>query len=237
MPTQSPQIVEPQWVRWDEVIIPFRFLDLSRIEQLELLPGHAHYCMTGQYPDDREPRPQDPFTAWVTMAHLGLLKKGVVHSELDPDLDREQRLAAAFELLTDDELLVVETIAVPKRYREMSAQDLAEMIRTAGSYIDRMWAACWLTLVGWTESEECTFRDRSETPQGVGDDLKETVIKACAESVNDIGAEVKLIGRRLGICTTHYSLNGPPPYECMKNTVPLGPEWEQIIRIVPKKSN
>jgi hypothetical protein len=235
MATQSPQTVEPPRVRWDEVIIPFRFLDLSRIDELDLFPGRAHYLSSGSYPDGREPRPQDPFTAWVTMAHLGLIEKGVVHSELDPDLDREQRLAAAFELLTDEELLIVETIAVPKRYREMSAQELAEMVRTAASYIDRMWAACWLTLVGWTESEECTFRDLSDAPQGVGDELEETVIEACAESVNDIGAEVKLIGRRLGICATHYSLNGPPLYECMRDTVPLGPEWEQVIRIVPKK--
>lgn len=237
MTTQSPQTVEPPRVRWDQVIIPFRFLDLSRIDELDLFPGRAHYLSTGSYPDGREPRPQDPFTAWVTMAHLGLIEKGVVHSELDPDLDREQRLAAAFELLTDDELLIVETIAVPKRYREMSAQKLAEMVRTSASYIDRMWAACWLTLVGWTESKECTFRNESAMPQGVDNELEETVIEACAESVNDIGAEVKLIGRRIGICATHYSLNGPPPYELMKDTVPLGPGWKQVVRIVPEKAS
>jgi hypothetical protein len=237
MATQSPQKIEPPRVNEDEVIIPFKFLDLSRIEQLELLPGRAHYRLTGEYPDGREPRPQDPFTAWVTMAHLGLIERGGVHSELAPALDREQLLAAAFELLTDDELLVVETIAVPKRYREMSAQELAEMVRTAASYIDRMWAACWLILTGWAKSEECTFRDRSEMPQGIGDELEETVIEACTESVDDISAEVKLVGRRLGICETHYNLNGPPPYELMKETVPLGRGWKQVVHIVPETAS
>jgi hypothetical protein len=228
MTTASPHAIEQPRVRWDEVIIPFKFLDLSRIGQLELFPGKAHFLATGSYPPEREPRPQDPLTAWVTMAHLGLIETGVAHMEIKPELDRDQRLAEARELLTDDELLIVETIAVPKRYRELPADELEEMVRTAPSYIDRLWAACWLTLTGWTESKDCTF-DMSVQ----NDELEETVIAACIEAIGDNSPEVQLIGRRLGICAAHYSLNGPPPYELMKATVPLGPGWARRIRVVP----
>jgi hypothetical protein len=235
MAVPSPQTAEPPRVDWnDDLIIPFTFLNPSAIQQPELLPGQPHHRPAGPYPDGRERRPQDPFTAWVTVAHLGLIEKGKPLPELKAELDREQRLAEARELLTEDEMLIVESIAVPKRYREMSAQELVEMVRTAANYIDRMWAACWLTLVGWTESAECTFRDSSEMPQRMGDELEETVIEACAESFNDCSAEVKLIGHRLSICAQHYWLNGPPPYELMEKTVPLSSGWEQIIRIVPK---
>jgi hypothetical protein len=250
MATQSPQMTEPPPFSWDQVIIPFTFLHLSRIEQLELLPGYACYRLTGSYPEDRERRPQDPLTAWVTVAHLGLIEKGEPLPELDPELDREQRLDEASKLLTADELVIVETIAVPKRYRDLSALQLEAMVRTAPDYIDRMWAACWLTLVGWTESTESTFRDSSEMPANTCGELEETVIDAYAVSIGvtsrddvqgwrkvDDNPEVLLASRRLHICETHYSLNGPPSYELMKTTVPVGPEWEQVIRIVPRSAN
>jgi hypothetical protein len=39
------------------------------------------------------------------------------------------------------------------------------------------------------------------------------------------------------ICEVHYDLNGPPPYEFMRETVPSpGPEWSQMVRIVPRKA-
>jgi hypothetical protein len=236
MATQSQPATEPERRSyWDEVVIPFGFLDPSKIEQLDLFPGRPAYRATGEYPDRGEPRPYDPFTAWVTMAHLGLIEKDEPLPGLNPELDRDERLVEACKLLSTDELLIVESIAVPKRFREMSAEALVTMVRTAPDYIDRMWAACWLTLVGWTESTECTFRDSSEMPQRMGDELRETVIEARGENIADSGPEVTLIGRRLNICAKHYWLNGPPPYELMKDTVPLGPGWEQIVRIVPKR--
>jgi hypothetical protein len=42
----------------------------------------------------------------------------------------------------------------------------------------------------------------------------------------DKSYEVNLICHRLGICEIHYLLNGPPPYEYMRDTVPFGPGWK-----------
>jgi hypothetical protein len=44
----------------------------------------------------------------------------------------------------------------------------------------------------------------------------------------DESYEVTLIESRLSICDSHYNFNGPPPYELMKDTVPLGPGWRYI---------
>lgn len=81
-------------------------------------------------------------------------------------------------------------------------------------------------------------------------ELEETVVEAYAESIGvtsredelgwrrvDESPEVLLASRRLMICETHYSLNGPPPYELMKDTVPLGPGWKQVVRIVPETAS
>jgi hypothetical protein len=246
VPYQPPPKGEAPRVDWNEVIIPFKFFDLSRIEQLDPLDseGHLMHIATGEFPP-RERRPEEPFTAWVTMAHLGLIEEG--GPLLKAELTREQRLEAAREVLTEDELVIVETIAVPKRYRSIPAQELVEMIRTAPDYIDRMWAACWLILVGWTEGAECTFRNDSEMPPNMCSELEETVVEAYAESIGvssrddvlgwrrvDESPEVLLASRRLTICETHYSLNGPPPYEHTKNTVPLAPGWKQVVQVVPE---
>jgi hypothetical protein len=235
------QLDERRTANWDEVIIPFKFFDLSRVDMLEVLPGGGRVPVPV---GGREQPPNDPFTAWVTMAHLGLIEEG--GPLLKAELTREQRLEVARKVLTEDELVIVETIAVPKRYRQMPAQELVEMIRTAPDYIERMWAGCWLILVGWTESPDCAFRDLSEMPPDTtGGELEETVVNAYAESIgattqDDAGwrrvydsPEIQLTGRRLGICETHYFLNGPPPYEQMKDTIPLGPGWKQVVRIVP----
>jgi hypothetical protein len=139
----------------DRIIIPFKFLDLSQIDhRLDPLDsgGHLMKIATGEFPP-REPRPEDPLTAWVTLAHLGLIEEGAppLHWSKPQHLNREQRLEAAREVLSEAELLMVESIAVPKRYRTIPARELEEMIRTAPDYIDRMWAGCWLTLVGWAQ--------------------------------------------------------------------------------------
>lgn len=231
----------------DEIIIPFAFFDLSNITQLDPLDsdGHLMKIATGEYPP-RERRPYEPLTAWVTMAHLGLIEEG--GPLLRPELNREQRLEAARELLSESELILVESIAVPKRYRHIPARELEEMIRTAPDYIDRMWAGCWLTLVGWTESPAWSFRDVREMPPNMCDELEEAIVEAYGQSIGvtsrddvvgwrriDESYEANLISHRLSVCGTHYKLNGPPPYEYMKDTVPLGPGWKQVIRIVPDK--
>ncbi len=248
VPYLPPSKGEPSRVNENEIIIPFKFLDLAKIEQLDPMDrgGHLMHIATGTFPP-REPRPYDPFTAWVTMAHLGLIEEGGWYFK--PELTREQRLEHAREVLTEDELVIVETIAVPKRYRRMPAQELVEMIRTAPDYIDRMWAGCWLTLIGWTESPDCTFRDLPEMPPNMCSEMEETIVEAYAESIGvtsrddvvgwrrvDNSPEILLASRRLGICEGHYGLNGPPPYELMRVTVPLGPGWEQVVRVVPKQS-
>jgi hypothetical protein len=228
-----------------DVQVPFSFFDLMRLNLLDPLDedGKTMQILTGE-DTPHEPRPYDPLTAWVTLAYIGAIEEGgpILH----PSLNREQRLEAAHTVLSDEEVIVVETIAVPKRYRRLPARELEEMIRTAPDYLDRMWAGCWLELIGWTHSEDCSFRSLSaEHPF---DELEETIVEAYARSIGvtsredflgwyriDTGYEANLIGHRLGICSIHYRLNGPPPYEYMRDTVPLGPGWKQVIRLVPEK--
>jgi hypothetical protein len=232
----------------DEVIIPFKFYDLSRIGQLDPLDsgGHVMAVATGEHPAP-ERRPYEPLTAWVTLAHLGLVEED--NPLFKAELTREQQLEAARAVLTEPQLMLVESIAVPKRYRSLLVGELEEMIRTAPDYTDRMWAGCWLTLVGWTESPECSFRDQSETPSRMMGELEEAIVEAYAASIGvtsrddavgwrrvDESYEANLIGHRLTLCETHYDLNGPPPYECMAQTLPLGSGWKQVIRVVPEKA-
>jgi hypothetical protein len=228
-----------------DVQIPFCFFDMSTLDLLDPLDDDGRLMEIATGNDiPRERRPYDPLTAWVTMAYIGAIEEG--GPILKPELNREQRLALAQQVLTDEELIVVETIAVPSRYRKLAARQLEGVIRSAPEYIDRMWAACWLALVGWTKSAECSFRGMSdEFPMG---EIQEAIIEAYAHSIGvtsrddclgwtriDNGYEANLISHRLNICWTHYRLNGPPPYEHMKDTVPFGPGWKKVTRIVPDK--
>ena len=226
-----------------KVIVPFSFFDPTNLDQLDPLDNDRHLMKiaTGEYPS-REGRPYDPLTAWVTMAYIGAIEEG--GPLLKAELNREQRLEAAREVLSNEEVIVVESIAVPNHYRKLPARELEEIIRTAPDYIDRMWAGCWLELIGWTESPECSFGDPTEDfPCG---ELEERIVEAYAHSIGvtspdnflgwariDKGYEANLVSHRLSICSIHYQLNGPPPYEYMCDTVPLGPGWRQVVRIVP----
>jgi hypothetical protein len=249
---QAPERRKVAYLNDDAIIIPFKFLNLplSRIDELDPLDsgGHLMKIATGEYPP-REPRPHEPMTAWETLAHRGLIEEGAppLRSDKPGHLNREQRLEAAREVLSEAELLLVESIAVPKRYRTIPARELDEMIRTAPDYIDRMWAGCWLTLI-WTESPDCTFRDLSEMPPNMCGEMEETIVEAYAATIGvtsradvvgwrrvDDSYETNLISHRLAVCEGHYAINGPPPYEQMKDTLPLGPGWTQVVRIVPEK--
>lgn len=226
------------------VQVPFWFLDAGKLaDKLNLFDDGATiwWIATGEHTAP-PPRPYDPLTSWVALAIVGGLEQG--GPCLEPRLDREARLKLAGDILSDEELLIVETIAVPKRYRCLPALELEDMIRTASSYVDRLWAACWLTLTGWTESHDCSFQDISPTyPSG---ELNEAVRAAYAREhgvANDadlvgtarIGQtrEACLIHERLLICETHYGLNGPPPHEHTRHTIPSGQGWRRIVHVVP----
>jgi hypothetical protein len=248
MPERRPTTDRPK-VSWyiGNVMVPFRFFDETNLNQLDLLDdeGVVWEVLT-QKPITREPRPHDPFTAWVAFAYMGFIEKG--GPILRPELNREQRLEVAHAVLTEEEVVVVETIAVPEHYRKLPARELEQMVRTAPDYIDRMWAGCWLELIGWTRSPECAFRPMHEMPPDRMDDLEETIVEAYARSIGvtsqadklgwhriDTGYEANLVSLRLTICGTHYNLNGPPPYQYTKDTIPFGPSWKQVVRLVPER--
>jgi hypothetical protein len=226
-----------------DVQIPFSFLDPTRRQKLMRDGGELMEIAVGRH-SAREPRPQDPLTVWVTLAHLGVIEEG---GPIFRSLDREERLAAAREVLSEEEAIVVETIAVPLQYRRRPARELEEMIRTAPGYTDRMWAGCWLILLGWTNSPDCSFAGEcDEFPMG---ELEETIVEAHAQSLGvtsrsdilgwrqvDDHYETQLISHRLCICAVHYDLNGPPEYERMRDTVSLRPGWKQIVTIVPEST-
>jgi hypothetical protein len=227
------------------VQVPFCFLESAKLaDRLNLFDDGAVIwkVVNGQLPPPA-PAPYDPLTSWVALAYLGGLEEG--GPCLKPELNREARLAIAGGILEREELLVVETIAVPRRYRNRGAYELEETIRSATSYVDRLWAACWLTLIGWTESAQCSFADVSpEFPMGEIDHRIRSAYM-CERGLSDtsdlfsrarIGGspEATLIHRRISICQTHYKLNGPPPYECVRQTLPPEPGWREVLRLVPR---
>lgn len=227
-----------------KVQVPFWFLDRAKLlDKLDLFDEGALVwrAATGETPAPACP-PYDPLTSWVALAYVGGIERG--GPCLEPGLDREARLDLAREVLSDEELLVVETIAVPHRYRCMPAPELEAMVRRADSYLDRLWAACWLILIGWTASRHCSFRDvSSEHPLGEIDEAvrcayaREHRVAGDADLLGQarIGRmpEANLIHRRLAICQTHYGLNGPPPYDCVRQTIPEGSGWKRVVRLVP----
>jgi hypothetical protein len=229
-----------------EIVIPCAFFDLDKLYLLDLFDkeGRVVEALTGEIVP-REKPPYDPLTAWLTMAILGLIERG--GPLLAPGLDRDRRLDLAREVLNEDEFAIVETIAVPRRYREMEATHLAAMVRTAKSHLDRMWAACWLILVGWTRSADCTFRQISEMPQGSLGELEEMVVDGFARGIGVRGrddivgwcrieesCEAQWISWRLGTCETYYEVNGPPPYECVQRTVAGHRGWKKMVRLLPE---
>jgi len=225
------------------VQVPFWFFDRSKLGiKLNLFDdgGAVWWAATGEEPPLPCP-PHDPLTSWVALAYVGGIETG--GPGLDPMLDREARLQVASEILNEEELFVVETIAVPRRYRRLAARELEQMIRGAPSYVDRLWAACWLTLIGWTESGQCSFKDVCpEFPMG---ELDESVRMAFLREQDVAGEDVVgtarigrteesgLIHRRISICQTYYGLNGPPPYEYVRDTIPALPGWKTVSRLIP----
>jgi hypothetical protein len=240
---RSPKPVRDVPTFTGDVQIPFWAFGGRLTEHLELSDDDAAIWQiaTGDEAPPLE-RPNDPLTAWVALAYHGGIELG--GPVLRRELDREQRLDVAKQVLSEDEWLVVETIAVPRRYRRKPARQLEEIIRNAADYRDRMWASCWLTLVGWTLSEQCSFGDVSKQyPLG---ELEHTILDCYAQSRGVNGRsdtvgwrricgeyETNLVLHRLAICEVHYKLNGPPPYDEMRDTVPGGDGWKEVVRLVP----
>jgi hypothetical protein len=226
------------------VQVPFSFLDEENLSRhLDLFDADATVwrAATGSEPPPAE-RPYDPFTAWVALAFLGGIERG--GPVLNPELGRRERLALAKQVLSEQELLVVETIAVPAHYRKLDAHKLERIIRT-DAYPDRVWASCWLTLIGWMNSPSCSFADVCEEyPLG---ELEQTLVRsyAASQGITDerdlIGwrricgdYETNLLLHRLTICEVHYELNGPPPYQHTRQSIPLKDGWKQVVRVVPQ---
>lgn len=233
--------------RFERAQVPFWFFDSAQMElKLNLFDEGALIwrSATGEDPAPPQP-PHDPFTSWVALAYVGGIEKN--GPCLKAELDRAARLKVAGEVLTDDELVVVEAIAVPKRFRKLDAVTLEALVRNADSYVDRLWAGCWLTLIGWTESRQCSLKDVcAEHPMG---ELDEAVRSAFARehgvaSAQDVIGTVRvgrtrdadLIDLRINICQAHYALNGPPPYEYVNDTVAPAPGWKLVARLVPDGS-
>jgi hypothetical protein len=243
---------EPRHVRdvpsfTGNVQVPFFFYEEGALARhLDLFDREADVWReaTGQEAPKLQ-RPDDPLTAWVALAYLGGIEAG--GPVLPEELDRQTRLELAAKVLSPEELLVVETIAVPARFRRLRADWLEAVVLHGGRYEDRLWSACWLILTGWTTRSGCDLREvTAEYPMGR---LEHAVLDAYARSVGvDWKADVfgwkrlsadyesNLILHRLDICDMHYRLNGPPPYECMKDTVAIGAGWRPVVRLVPDRS-
>lgn len=227
-----------------KVQVPFYFYNKYALAyHLDLFDADAAVWKTATGEDAPRPqRPYDPLTAWVALACVGGLEAG--GPVLPADLSRAERLDIASRVLTEEELLVVETIAVPNRYRRISAESLEDVVYTAKDYRDRLWAGCWLILTGCTARSSSGLREVSdEFPIGR---LEHSVLDAYAwhagiDRKNDpfgwkrisTDYESNLILHRFAICETHYQLNGPPPYEHMSATVPVGKGWRPVVHLVP----
>jgi hypothetical protein len=236
-PRKVPELIRAVHLPFDALqgneVIGLNFFERSK-QMMEVFLG----------PLEPEKPPNDPLTAWATLAHIGGIEEG--GHRFKPELDREQRLALAAKALNEAELLYVESIAVPKRYRTLSVDALVEMIWTAPDYLDRMWAGCWLTLIGWVESPEDTFRSMDEMPPRHCGEMEETIVDAHARSIGvtsqddklgweriDRGYEANMVSQRLTICGCHYDMNGPPSYEQTCATLPEKAGWKMVRQLIP----
>jgi hypothetical protein len=94
-------------------------------------------------------------------------------------------------------------------------------------------------------SGQCTFSDSSDDfPLG---ELEHAILdcyaRSCGVNVRSDSVgwrriygdyETNLVLHRLAICEVHYRLNGPPPYEQVRDTVPGGDGWREVVRLVPE---
>jgi hypothetical protein len=219
-------------------VIPLCFL-LEPLRMLMLFNKSQEIAeiVLGPIDEPPLPPPDDEFTAWAALAHMGLIEKG--SPRLNPELSREAQLEAAGKVLSPGELLYVESIAVPRRFRSLGRDQLIEMVRTALDYRDRMWAACWLCLTGHHLTPDWPF-DELEC------ECEDCVIEAYAASIGvtskedelgweriDRSYDVGVIGRRISVCQLHYRHNGPALRAPMEGVAQHSPGWLQIVQVVP----
>jgi hypothetical protein len=217
-------------------------------------PTKYRFDIFNEHPPGPQPDPLNPYTpwddtflAWLTLAYRGDIERG--GPLLDYALDREQRLERAKEVLTEDEFVLVEAVAVPAKYRQLPAAELEEMIRNGSDYIDAMWAACWLTLTGWRYSLECRLLPDNVTSDEfpTGQEIYERIRMMYGatigvnspddpvwEELNEAGRELDRVMTRVNACEDHYHFNGPPPYRLVSKTIPQNPNWIPL-QLVPKK--
>lgn len=225
----------------EDAVIPFEYLRDSDKITGYLLGGVASMGAMLFGREGPVAAPNDPLTSWTALAHMGEME--LCGNCLDPKLDREQRLELAKIVLDPGEWLRVETIAVPRRYRSMTKDELVELIRNGESWEDGLWAYCWLVLSGCTRTPDWPFVKFSAAhPEG---EVHELLFDAYAASqgVTSFDDELGwarvcrsynagLINCRPIICYGHYKYNGPPSYEQMQTTVPIELGWRQLTTAV-----
>lgn len=169
--------------------------------------------------------PEEMFAALCAAAYLGCFDNGYL---MEKPTTREERLKMYAGVLPEDRLETVMAVAVPQRYRELSAAELEEMVRT-GTAEDRPWAACWLALCGWFDSDDCTLlgNDPDERQERIGHYLQEVITDE---------EECRRWDNRVGAAAWMYLMNGPPPLGISRPCLGgIRPGWVEMVQLVPAR--
>jgi len=170
--------------------------------------------------------PKERFQTALAWAYFGGIEAGDDFFNHAEGLSREAILEIFRDLLTDEEMVAVETVAVPQHIRARSGRELERLVQD-GSFEDRVYSLIWMTLTGWRDSAE------SGIPTGYIDfatDIEEVYLaEVCTDET--LMAQVR---HRLSMAKMLHTYCGPPPLAISGATLGgLRPGWRTITFMVP----
>lgn len=182
-------------------------------------------AIRAQNTDDAEARAR-AFEGAMAAAYLGHIEDD--SAIFDPGSTRQGILQFFRQALTEEQYFTVETVAVPHAIRAQSATALERLVRLAPDLQMRTFAVVWLSLIGWCESDGCTF--------GAGTWDQSVVLESLFEEVAPDRRAVDLALHRLARAGSQYANFGPPPLHLCEQTLGRPPSgWTPVEFIVPSK--
>lgn len=197
----------------------------------ELWTGqHLHSQLVSIHSEARrgEPEgwPRERFQTALAWAYFGGIEAGDNFFNDAEGLSREAILEIFREMLSDEEMVAVETVAVPQRIRAQSGAALEQLMRT-GSFEDRVYSLIWMTLTGWRDSSESTIPTRYIDFLV---DIEETYL-------SEVCTDDKLLAEaseRISMAKSLHTFCGPPPLAISGPTLGAPrPGWRTITYMVP----
>jgi hypothetical protein len=199
----------------------------------ELWTGqHLHSQLVSMHSEairgEPEGWPKERFQLALAWAYFGGIEAGDNFFNDEEGLSREAILEIFRKMLSDEEMVAIETVAVPQRIRAQSGAALEQLMRT-GSFEDRVYSLIWMTLTGWRASSE------SSVPTGYIDfatDIEEVYLaEVCTD--DKLMAEAR---RRFSMAKMLHTYCGPPPLAISGPTLGAPRSgWRTITYMVPNE--